>query len=128
MAESYHKRINVKFDNKHSLKRFIELIQELEQDFYLKKKNIENHAFVSNPLEQNDELLTEEYTSERKENKLKRKIIVPEAKKVNKKAKTSAEPKKRKSKELNSLSDCNNSKLISTSIDMSTTSISGVVN
>jgi hypothetical protein len=36
--------------------------------------------------------------------------------------------KKRKSKELNSISDYNNSKPIGASIDMSTTNISGAVN
>jgi hypothetical protein len=51
---------------------------------------------VGNPLEQNDELLTEEYISGRKEKKSKGKSIVPEAKKVNKRTKSSAEPKKEK--------------------------------
>jgi hypothetical protein len=43
--ESYHKEINSRFSSRPKLKRAIEILQELEQDSYNKKKQME--SFVS---------------------------------------------------------------------------------
>jgi hypothetical protein len=47
LIENFHKNINKKFENKSSLKRCIQLLQDIEEDYYTKKQQMENHVSLS---------------------------------------------------------------------------------
>jgi hypothetical protein len=42
LIELFHKNINSKFSSKPNLKRFIEILQDIEEDFFAKKQRLEN--------------------------------------------------------------------------------------
>jgi hypothetical protein len=86
MAEAFHKQVNAKFNNKPNLKRYIQLLQELEQDSYLKKKSLDNHTIINTP-EESDESGSE-VSTERSQKKRKRKQIVPPPSNLGKKQKS----------------------------------------